>query len=78
MTTTAPPIVRCPVCGAHGSMLHHDIRGSLVYSCKKCLHEWQIDPADEPPKPVFESLEDPPRCAARGKGRAAPGKPRKP
>jgi hypothetical protein len=72
MTTTAPPLIRCPVCGSHGSMLHHDIRASLVYSCKYCLHEWQIDPEDEPPKPVFGSPEEPPT-------RAAPGKrPRKP
>ena len=44
MTTTAPPIITCPVCGASGSMLHHDIRSSLVYSCLNCTHEWQIDP----------------------------------
>ena len=44
MTTTAPPIITCPVCGAYGSTLHHDMRSSLVYSCLKCTHEWQIDP----------------------------------
>jgi hypothetical protein len=44
MTTTAPPIITCPVCGASGSMLHHDIRSSLVYSCLNCTHEWEIDP----------------------------------
>ena len=59
MTTTAPPIVKCPVCGSQGSMLHHDIRASLVYSCKNCRHEWQIDPAEEPPKPEFRLPEDP-------------------
>jgi hypothetical protein len=59
MTTTAPPIVKCPVCGSQGSMLHHDIRASLVYSCANCLHEWQIDPAEEPPKPEFRQPEDP-------------------
>jgi len=47
MTTTAPPIVTCPVCGAYGSMLHHDIRSSLVYSCLNCTHEWQLDPLIE-------------------------------
>jgi hypothetical protein len=31
-------------------MLRHDLRASLVYACKVCLHEWQIDPADEPPE----------------------------
>jgi hypothetical protein len=31
-------------------MLHHDIRAPLVYSCQNCLHDWQIDPADEPPQ----------------------------
>jgi uncharacterized Zn finger protein len=44
MTTTASPIITCPVCGASGSMLHHDIRSSLVYSCLNCTHEWQVDP----------------------------------
>jgi hypothetical protein len=43
MTTMAAPIM-CPVCGSHGSMLHHDIRSSLVYSCLNCTHEWQIAP----------------------------------
>jgi len=57
MTTTAPPIVKCPVCGSQGSMLHHDIRASLVYSCENCLHEWQIDPADEPPEPAPTAAE---------------------
>jgi hypothetical protein len=40
--------IECPVCQAHGAMLHHDIRGSLVYFCQRCQHEWQIDPAEEP------------------------------
>lgn len=59
MTTTAAPIIKCPVCGAHGSMLNHDIRASLVYSCKRCMHEWQIEPAEEPPEPEFRLPEDP-------------------
>ena len=51
MTITSPPIIiRCPVCGAIGSMLHHDIRASLLYSCENCMHEWQLDPAEEPPQ----------------------------
>ena len=53
MTRTAsdqPPThaIECPVCQAHGPMLHHDIRGSLVYFCQRCQHEWQIDRAEEP------------------------------
>ena len=40
--------IECPVCRAHGSLLRHDIRGSLVYFCQRCQHEWEIDPAEEP------------------------------
>ena len=43
--------IECPVCQAHGSILHHDIRGSLVYFCHRCQHEWQIDPAEQPLEP---------------------------
>jgi hypothetical protein len=50
MDATQPRIVICPVCESSGTMLHHDLRALLVYSCQKCLHEWQIDPADEPPQ----------------------------
>jgi hypothetical protein len=46
--TDQPHIIECPVCDAHGAMLHHDVRAPLVYSCLKCMHEWQIDPAEEP------------------------------
>jgi len=28
-------------------MLHHDVRASLIYACQQCMHEWQIDPAEE-------------------------------
>ena len=59
MTTTAPPIILCPVCGSHGSMLHHDVRASLVYSCQKCTHEWQIDPADESQQAALTVAERP-------------------
>jgi hypothetical protein len=40
--------VECPVCHSHGALLHHDIRSSLRYACERCLHEWQIEPAEEP------------------------------
>ena len=48
MTSTIAHIVKCPVCQANGEMIHHDVRASLVYSCRNCSHEWQINPADEP------------------------------
>ena len=48
MTATVASIIRCPVCESHGAMLHHDLRAPLIYSCQKCMHEWQIDPAEEP------------------------------
>ena len=60
-------IVTCPVCGSQGEMLHHDIRASLVYSCKNCLHEWELDPAKALPPPEFRLPEDPPTPAAPGK-----------
>jgi hypothetical protein len=50
---------RCPVCGSQGSMIHHDIRASLLYSCENCRHKWQTDPAEEPPKPEFGVPERP-------------------
>jgi DNA-directed RNA polymerase subunit RPC12/RpoP len=40
--------IECPVCHSHGADIHHDIRSSLLYSCQRCRHEWQIDPAEEP------------------------------
>jgi hypothetical protein len=45
--TTTTLLITCPVCAASGAMIHHDIRSSLIYSCLKCTHEWQIDPAVE-------------------------------
>jgi len=63
MTATAPP-VSCPVCNSDGAMLGHNIRASLVYSCQKCLHEWQIDPADEPPQ-VGPMVVERPRTPSR-------------
>ena len=39
------------MCQAHGATLRHDIRGSLVYFCQRCQHEWQIDAAEEPLEP---------------------------
>jgi hypothetical protein len=59
MTTPALACISCPVCGAQGSMLRHDVRASLVYSCEYCTHEWQIDPADEPPTPAAPAPERP-------------------
>jgi hypothetical protein len=48
MTGTITHIVTCPVCQSTGEMIHHDVRASLVYSCRACSHEWQINAADEP------------------------------
>jgi hypothetical protein len=48
MTAKIAHIIRCPVCQSNGEMIHHDVRASLVYSCRNCSHEWQISPADEP------------------------------
>jgi len=48
MTARIAHIVKCPVCQSNGEMIHHDVRASLVYSCRNCSHEWQINPADEP------------------------------
>jgi hypothetical protein len=48
MTATIQHIVTCPVCQSD-EFIHHDVRASLVYSCRNCSHEWQISPADEPP-----------------------------
>jgi len=50
MTAITPPVIRCPVCRAHGAVLRHDIRAPLVYSCQNCMHEWEIDLAEEPPQ----------------------------
>jgi hypothetical protein len=47
---TDPRIVLCPVCGSGGAGLHHDNRCSLRYVCQQCLHDWQIDAAEEPPQ----------------------------
>jgi hypothetical protein len=56
MTATVVHVLRCPVCQSSGEMIHHDVRASLVYSCRYCSHEWQINQADEP-------LEDDPAVA---------------
>jgi len=72
MTVTAPPLIECPICGSHGSVLHHDIRASLVYSCQQCLHEWQIDPAQELPQADSMVAERPRTPSARS------GPPRRP
>jgi hypothetical protein len=49
MTTTDPTTIWCPVCASHDAMLRHDIQASLVYCCHNCLHEWQLDAAEESP-----------------------------
>jgi hypothetical protein len=57
MTATTAPIIKCPVCESSGAMLRHDLRAPLFYSCQNCMHEWQIDRAEEPPEaepPVAE------------------------
>ena len=67
MTVTATPIIKCPVCQSHGEMVHHDIRAPLVYSCKNCLHEWQIDPAEQAPEADPTVAERPRTPSARTK-----------
>jgi len=67
MTVTAPPLIECPICGSQGKVLRHDIRASLVYSCQQCLHEWQIDPAEEPPQADPTVAERPRTPSARSK-----------
>jgi len=67
MTATAPPLVKCPVCESYGDMLRHDIRAPLVYSCRNCSHEWEIDPAEEPVPAVPTVAEGPRRPSARSK-----------
>jgi Zn finger protein HypA/HybF involved in hydrogenase expression len=47
MTPTTPRIIVCPVCDSEGATLHHDPRATLVYSCPRCLHEWQVNPDEE-------------------------------
>jgi hypothetical protein len=71
MTTTSTSVVKCPECGSHDEMLRHDPRASLVYACKVCLHEWQIDPADEPRDEVPAAAERPrpPAGSAKRSGR---------
>ena len=48
MTSITRPVICCPVCGADRSLLHHDVRASLLYSCQRCTHEWLIEPAAAP------------------------------
>ena len=48
MAGTIAHIVKCPICQSNGEIIHRDVRASLVYSCRNCSHEWQIDPTDEP------------------------------
>lgn len=64
---TAMAVITCPVCGAQDDLLRHDIRAPLVCACKRCLHEWEIDPAKERPQEA-PSLTEWPRTPARIKG----------
>jgi hypothetical protein len=64
---TATAIITCPVCGAEDEVLRHDIRAPLVYACQRCLHEWEIDLADEPSQEEPSPAERP-RTPARTKG----------
>lgn len=66
-TIATPPIIRCPVCDSHGATLHHDVRAPLLYSCQKCLHEWEIDPAEEPPEADLIVAQRPRTRSARSK-----------
>jgi hypothetical protein len=67
MTTTATSIVQCPECGSDGEMLHHDPRASLVYACKVCLHEWEMEVVDELVEVVLSAAQPPPKQVARSK-----------
>ena len=67
MRSTLSPVIKCPICDAHGSLLRHDVRAVLVYSCLRCLHEWQIDAEDEPAPAGPAVAEDPQRSPAGGK-----------
>lgn len=68
MAATVTPVIKCPVCESHGDTLHHDLRAPLVYSCMNCMHEWQIDPAEEPPQ-VDPTVSERPRTPSRSKRR---------
>ena len=67
MTTTATSIVQCPECGSDGEMLHHDPRASLIYGCKVCLHEWQMEVADELVEEILSAAQPPPKRVASSK-----------
>ena len=59
---TTKLLITCPVCAASGSMIHHDLRSSLVYSCLNCTHEWEIVPVRE------AATTEPPVVERRRKG----------
>jgi len=67
MTVSDQPIIRCPVCRSYGAALRHDVRASLVYSCTYCLHEWQIEPWEEPLAAEPPVSARPPTAVAQGK-----------
>jgi ribosome-binding protein aMBF1 (putative translation factor) len=67
MTVRDSRMIRCPLCGSHGARLHHDVRASLVYSCQKCLHEWQMDSAAAAPQADATVAQGPGTPSARSK-----------
>ena len=69
MTIINRSIIMCPVCGSHGSMLRHDVRASLIYSCGKCTHEWQLEPPAVGPQNDLPRTKCPPSDAPSKRGR---------
>jgi hypothetical protein len=75
MTALSLVTIRCPLCDSCD--VHHDVRASLIYRCQDCLHEWQIDPADEPSDAEPGMRESLRAAAARVRGRLRDGLPRR-
>lgn len=50
-------------------MLHHDPRASLVYACTVCLHEWEMEVADELIEQVLSAAQPPPKHVASSNDR---------
>lgn len=64
-----PTIIHCPVCESYGAVLRHDLRASLVYCCQDCLHEWQIESAEDRREAEPGISESPRTAAARLRAR---------
>jgi len=73
--SAATLLIRCPVCESDGEMLRHNGRAPLLYSCQKCLHEWQLEPGAEPPQADHEPKQPDPDCShdAIGSGDSSGG-----